>query len=55
MGEPTRPNSCLDDTQIPGNQALCVDGGEDEGECLIGPIDDYCSLETSRSCLDDAE
>jgi hypothetical protein len=52
-GEPTQPNSCQDDTSMPVGG--CVDVGDDEGECLGGPFDGKCSIDTALYCGDDAD
>lgn len=52
-GEPTAPNSCLDDSMQDGDQSLCVPIGnsQTEGQCPA-LADTVCSpLETFRSCL----
>ncbi len=54
-GEATQPNTCLDDTAIPGDGSLCQDVGDDQGECPEGPYDLHCSLEPSRFCADDLD
>ncbi|MCC6767165.1 MAG: hypothetical protein IT293_21140 [Deltaproteobacteria bacterium] len=56
-GEPTKPASCLDNT----NTATldCLDGdGDGEGECSVGPTDQNCSVASGhaqRGCLADAD
>jgi hypothetical protein len=52
-GEPTRPNVCLDDTTT-GPVEACVDLGDNEGECVIGPTDQVCSVDKFRTCTSDA-
>ncbi len=52
-GEATQPNSCQDDTSTPGLD--CGDIGNNEGECLAGPVDSVCSIQTFRYCSNDAD
>ncbi len=52
-GEPTKPNSCFSDTSLPGDPPLCAGNSAGEGECVIGPSDDVCSIQTFRSCSTD--
>jgi hypothetical protein len=52
-GEATQPNSCLDDTSTPGLD--CVDIGNNQGECAVGPQDQVCSLQIYHTCGIDAD
>ena len=52
-GEATQPNSCNDDTNTPGFD--CGPVGDNEGECVNGPVDQVCSIQTFRSCSNDAQ
>ncbi len=54
-GEPTRPNSCVDNTTNPGAGAVCVSVGGNEGQCAEGPTYGSCSVETFRSCTSNAQ
>lgn len=56
-GEPTKPDSCLDDSSPTG---LCVDSDPEdgEGECVFGPLTKRCSDASGhaqRSCGIDAD
>jgi hypothetical protein len=53
-GEASQPNSCNDDTTTPGF-AGCVDVGNDQGECLFGPSESRCSIQTGVPCGNDAD
>jgi len=52
VGEPTKPDACLDDTSTPFD---CVDLGGDEGECLAGPFDNSCVNHPNRGCTSDGD
>jgi hypothetical protein len=56
-GEPTKPSGCLDDTTTVNTVLECGPGGDGDGVCTIGPIDQTCSLASGhaqRGCLNDA-
>ena len=58
LGEPTKPNACQDDTNIPGFDPHCTDTapiGDGVGECLVGPVDEYCTNHPQRGCTTDAD
>ncbi len=50
-GQTTRPNACIDATDMPGNGTDC---GTD-GRCTEGPVDQQCNIETFRGCLNNGE
>lgn len=52
IGEPPRPNACLEDT-LTGDD--CVESIGGEGECVAGPVDQHCSNHPNRRCVTDAE
>jgi hypothetical protein len=60
-GEPTRPNSCVDDCTTPIDTTICADTaptGDNVGECLAGPPTGLCSASSGhpqRSCSVDQE
>jgi hypothetical protein len=50
-GQPTKPNACVDDSNVPGDGTVCADIGGDQGECPEGPIDNNCAApEQFRGC-----
>jgi hypothetical protein len=52
-GEATKPNVCQDD---PDTADLdCVDGGDNEGFCRLGPGEAFCSTQTFHSCSTDVD
>jgi hypothetical protein len=53
IGEPSKPNACLDDTNGGGN--ACVDQGAGEAECMAGPLVTTCSNHPNRGCNEDAD
>lgn len=54
-GEPTKPNACADDSTTPEDGLICQDLGDDRGECLEGPVDQYCSIDTRLGCSQHAD
>lgn len=52
VGEPPKPDSCLDDSTTPFD---CVDVGGGEGECLAGPSFNYCVNHPNRGCVLDGD
>ncbi|MCC6848816.1 MAG: hypothetical protein IT294_09965 [Deltaproteobacteria bacterium] len=54
-GEPRKPNSCIDDTSIPGDGTACAATTAGEGACTEGPTDQNCRIESFRGCLVDAD
>lgn len=53
VGQPSKPNTCIDDTNQPGDGSFCIDTdplGDGEGECLDGPMDGTCAVQTHRAC-----
>jgi hypothetical protein len=53
LGEPTQPNSCIDDTTTGPDGKLCAPIGGNEGQCPEGPVATRCSIENFRTCTDD--
>ncbi len=53
-GEATQPNACQDDSATPGLEG-CVDIGNNDGECQIGPVDTVCSIQTYKNCTVNAD
>jgi hypothetical protein len=53
-GEATKPNACLDDSTTPG-VLDCLDIGNNEGQCALGPIEKVCSIQTQISCSDTSD
>jgi len=49
-GQPTQPNSCLDDTTTPLDGHVCQDVGGNEGQCPEGPVVKSCSTNTTHVC-----
>jgi hypothetical protein len=49
-GQPSRPNACAD-----GLCTLNAADGPTEGVCEGGPVDQHCSLETYRGCVNNAD
>ncbi len=57
-GEPSRPNSCIDDCATPADGTICVDAGGGQGVCPEGPPVGNCSVASGhpqRNCFSDAE
>jgi hypothetical protein len=49
------PSACLDDTLTP-TTLDCLDGGNGEGTCTMGPVDKNCSVASGhaqRGCIGD--
>ncbi len=51
-GEKTNPNSCWPPD---GGLDGCQPTTGNEGECVDGPVDQYCSVQVSRACLVDSD
>jgi len=43
-GQPTQPNNCTDANCTP------ISGSTREGQCVVGPFDNHCAIETFRGC-----
>lgn len=46
-GAPTAPNACAD--------GVCTETAGHEGECLAGPLDSRCVIESFRTCVSDVD
>ncbi len=53
LGEPIRPNACIDDTTTTADD--CLPLGDGRGECVNGPVATYCSNAADRACDDDTD
>ncbi len=57
-GEPTKPSGCVDDTTVADRVMECLDGGDGEGACTIGPTDQNCTVASGhgqRGCTSDVD
>jgi hypothetical protein len=57
-GEPSKPNSCLDDTITFGPECVDTPPVDGQGKCAVGPVDHYCTLASGhpqRGCLDPSD
>lgn len=55
-GAPTAPSGCIEDYTQDGMVACVAQNGADEGECVVGPTDQTCSLASGhaqRGCTGD--
>jgi hypothetical protein len=54
-GQTTRPNACIDATDMAGDGTLCAMDSPTTGHCTEGPTDRNCAIETFRGCLNNSE
>jgi hypothetical protein len=56
-GEPTRPTSCIEDTDSapPPTGTECIADTTEVGACRLGPLDQVCELQPHRGCTTDAD
>jgi hypothetical protein len=51
-GEPTRPDACYEDAELPGG---CQAVGDGKAECANGPLMFTCAIQRQRGCVTDGD